>query len=143
MTELRGGVDPLELDLLEGLAGGVDEHGLAESHDSLLDTGNGALDHDEVVVDLAVADEATHGGDLLLGDIDLGGSRILSIALANAVDLVVDRGTVVVTGLTSAGNSPLDVGRMPSTDTSDLAETLVSLARKLLVPQRAVTPVKP
>lgn len=71
-------------------------------------------------------------GDLLLGDIDLGGSRILSIGLANAVDLVVDRGTVVVTGLTSAGNSPLDVGRMPSTDTSDLAETLVSLARKLL-----------
>lgn len=60
MTELRGGVDPLELDLLEGLAGGVDEHGLAESHDSLLDTGNGALDHDEVVVDLAIADEATH-----------------------------------------------------------------------------------
>lgn len=38
----------------------------------------------------------------------------------------------MVTGLTSAGNSPLDVGRMPSTDTSDLAETLVSLARKLL-----------
>lgn len=62
MTELRGGVDPLELDLLEGLAGGVDEHGLAESHDSLLDTGNGALDHDEVVVDLAVANEATHAG---------------------------------------------------------------------------------
>lgn len=45
---------------------------------------------------------------------------------------MVDRGTVVVTLLTSTGNSPLDVGRMPSTDTSDLAETLVSLAGKLL-----------
>lgn len=38
----------------------------------------------------------------------------------------------MVTHLTSTGNSPLDVGRMPGTDTSNLAETLVSLARKLL-----------
>ena len=38
----------------------------------------------------------------------------------------------MVTVLTGTGDSPLDVGRMPSTDTSDLAETLVSLARKLL-----------
>jgi hypothetical protein len=37
----------------------VDEHRLAEGHDSLLDTGNGALEHDEVVVDLTIADEAT------------------------------------------------------------------------------------
>ena len=59
VTELGRGINPFELDLLEGLAGGVDEHGLAESHDSLLDTGNGALDHDEVVVDNTVTDETT------------------------------------------------------------------------------------
>lgn len=53
-------------------------------------------------------------------------------ALANAVHLVVDRGTVVVTHLTSTGNGPLHVGRMPCTDTSDLAETLVCLTRQLL-----------
>lgn len=38
----------------------------------------------------------------------------------------------MVTALTGTGNGPLDVGRMPGTDTSDLTETLVSLARKLL-----------
>lgn len=38
----------------------------------------------------------------------------------------------MVTHLTSTGNGPLDVGRVPGTDTSDLTETLVSLARKLL-----------
>lgn len=69
---------------------------------------------------------------MLLGNIKLGGSVAGILALANTVDLVVDRGTVVVTHLTSTGNSPLDVGRMPCTDTSDLAETLVGLARKLL-----------
>lgn len=62
MTELGGGIDPFELDLFESLAGSVGEHGLAESHDSLLDTGNGALDHDEVVVDLTIADETTETG---------------------------------------------------------------------------------
>lgn len=81
--------------------------------------------------------------DLLLGDIGLGGGAVLSVTLADSVNLVVDRGTVVVTLLTSTGNSPLDVGRMPSTDTSNLSETLVSLTGSFLVPQRAVTPLKP
>ena len=70
--------------------------------------------------------------DRLLSDVLLSGSVALVVALANAVDLVVDRGTVVVTHLTSTGNSPLDVGRMPGTDTSDLTETLVGLTRQLL-----------
>lgn len=38
----------------------------------------------------------------------------------------------MVTLLTGTGNSPLDVGRMPGTDTSDLSETLVGLTRELL-----------
>jgi hypothetical protein len=60
VTELGRGIDPLELDLLEGTTAGVGEHGLAESHNPLLDTRAGTLDHDEVVLDLTVADETTH-----------------------------------------------------------------------------------
>ena len=71
-------------------------------------------------------------GDLLLGVIKLGGSVTLIITLANTVDLVVDRGTVMVSVLTGTANSPLDVGWMPGTNTSDLSETLVCLSRKLL-----------
>lgn len=70
--------------------------------------------------------------DLLVGVVEIGGGVSLVCALANTVDLVVDGCTVVVTHLTSTGDSPLHVGRMPCTDTSDLAETLVRLARKLL-----------
>jgi len=39
---------------------------------------------------------------------------------------------MMVTILTGTGNSPLDVGWMPGTDTGDLSETLVCLSRKLL-----------
>lgn len=80
-----------------------------------------------------------HGGqgvslrsDGLLGDIDVSSGVVIGVALANTVDLVVDRGTVVVAHLTSTANSPLDVGRVPGTDTSDLTETLVCLTRQLL-----------
>ncbi len=38
----------------------------------------------------------------------------------------------MVSILTGTSNSPLDVGRMPSTNTSDFSETLVCLSRKLL-----------
>jgi hypothetical protein len=37
----------------------VSPHGLTEGNNTLLGTGDRALDHDEVVVDLTVADEAT------------------------------------------------------------------------------------
>jgi hypothetical protein len=102
------GLTYLELDLLGGAAGSVDEHGLAESDNALLDTRDGTLEHKEVVVDLSVTDEATHGGDGLLGDIELGRGVTSIVTAANTVDLVVDRGTVVVTVLTGTGNGPLD-----------------------------------
>lgn len=70
--------------------------------------------------------------DLLLGVIKLSCGVVLSGALANTVNLVVDRGTVMVSVLTSTSNSPLDVRWMPGTNTSDLSETLVCLSRKLL-----------
>lgn len=60
VTELGRGIDPLEIDLLGSASAGLCEHGLAESHDSLLDTWDGTLEHDKVGVDGAVADETTH-----------------------------------------------------------------------------------
>jgi hypothetical protein len=60
VTELRRGIDPLELNLLQRPPAGVDEHGLAQGHNALLDTRAVTLEEDEVVLDLTVADEATH-----------------------------------------------------------------------------------
>jgi hypothetical protein len=67
------------------------------TYDTLVDTGAGTLDEDPVVLDDTVTDEATEGSDVLLGDVELGRGRVLSAGLADAVDLLVDLGTVVVT----------------------------------------------
>ena len=96
-AELRGGVDELELDLLKIPAGGVDHERLAEGDDTLLGTGNRPLEDKEVVLDDTVVGEATHGRDLLVGDIGLGRCVSSVLARANAVDLLVELGTVVVT----------------------------------------------
>ena len=77
-----------------------------------------------------------HWVDVLLSDIVLGGGVVLSFGsqagFSDTEDLLVDFGTVMVTLLTGTSNGELNAGRMPSSDTSDLAETLVSLARQLL-----------
>lgn len=69
--------------------------------------------------------------DLFLGDVKLSGSIALIFTLTNTVDLVVARGTMMVTILTGTSDGPLDVGWMPGTNTSNLSQTLVRLARKL------------
>jgi hypothetical protein len=58
VSELGRGVDPFEVDLLERSSAGVDEHGFSDSHDTLLDTWNAALEQQEVVLDLTIAYEA-------------------------------------------------------------------------------------
>lgn len=77
VTHLGRGVDELELDLLQGRALGVLQQGLAQGDDALLGADAAALDHDEVVVDLTVVGEATHGRDALVGQIVLGGGVVL------------------------------------------------------------------
>ena len=59
MTELGGGIDPLEVDLLGSATVGLGVQSLAQGHDALLDTGNTALKQEEVVLDLTVVDETT------------------------------------------------------------------------------------
>lgn len=130
VTHLGGGVDELEGDLLEGRAADLVDEGLAEGNGALLDTGAGALDHDEVLLDNTEVGEATERGDVLLGQVELSGGVGISASLTHAVDLLVDLSAVEVTVLTSAGDRPADTLGMPRANASDLAESLVGLARE-------------
>lgn len=105
-------------------------HSGSEGQGSLLNTDAASLDHDEVLSDSTVVRESTHRGDVLLGQISLGGGVVLgssALSLSDVVDSLVDLGSVVVTHLTSSGDGPGDSGWMPSSDTTDLSVTSVGL----------------
>merc|ERR1712139_198083 len=138
MTELGGSVDELELDLLEGDTVGLDEKRLAEGDEALLDTSDGALEHDVVLVDLTVVGEATKWCDALDGQVELG-HRVLGVldgtlgvahAVGDLVDLLVHLGTVMVAVLTSTWHRVRHTRRMPGSNTGNLAQTLVGLTGK-------------
>jgi len=133
MTKLTRRINPLETDLLRRPPARLFEQCLSQRHDPFLYTRTTSLDHDEIIVDRTVSDKAAEGGDALLRGIEFGGTvRVLFFAEADAVDFVVDGGSVHVAVVTGTGDSPHDVGGVPGTDTGNLAETLVRLARKFL-----------
>jgi len=72
VSELAGGVDELEGDLLEGVAAGLGQEGLAKSENPLPHTNGAALDHQEVLIHNTILRESSHGGDRFLGQIEAG-----------------------------------------------------------------------
>jgi hypothetical protein len=130
VSELGAGIDELQGDLLHKHAGSLGGHWAAQGDHTTAASGNRALDHQVVVADRTVADEATHGGDGLLGQVE-GGRGLLGLdghAAAHLVDLLVQHGTVMVTVLTSACNGEADALRVPCANAGDLAQTTVGLA---------------
>lgn len=71
--------------------------------------------------------ESSEWGDLLISDILLGGSTVELGSVSDSVDLLVHFSSVVVSQLSGSGNTELDSGWMPSTDTSDLSKTSMGL----------------
>lgn len=77
MTELGGGINELEGNLLCGTSASLLEEALAEGNDTLARSHAATLDHNKVVVNFAIVGEATHGCDVLCGQIVLGRSIAL------------------------------------------------------------------
>ena len=96
-AELRRGVDELELDLLEVSTAGVYHQTLPDGDDTLLGSGDRALEHHVVVLHNTVVRETAHGCDGLLRDVGLGRSVSGILTRTDAVHLLVELGTVVVT----------------------------------------------
>merc|ERR550532_3117452 len=139
MSELGAGVDELEADLLQGPLLGVGQERLPQGEGALLGANAATLDHDEVLLDLSVMGESSHGVDGLVSNVILGGSVVLNelavlhlVAGAHPVDLLVHLSPVVVSLLSSPGDSALDPAWMPGSNTGNLPETLVGLPGELL-----------
>lgn len=83
------------------------------------------------MVDNTVVGEATKRSDVLFNSISLSSSVVLGTTNStgtDSVDLLVEFSSTVVAELTSTGDGPLNGSGMPSSDTTDLAETSVGLA---------------
>lgn len=133
VTDLGRGIDELNLDLLGSGVLGLGEVALSEDDGSLASTNNTSLNHDEVLIDFTVVRESTKRSDVLLNGVSLGGCVVLSSTngtSTDSVDLLVELSSGMVAELTSTGDGPLNGSGMPSTDTTDLSETSVSLTRK-------------
>merc|ERR1719345_111501 len=96
VADLGGGVDELERDLLDRIALGLREQGLAERDRAALGAHDAALDHQPVVLHDAVVRESSHGRDALLREVRRRVGVELRLLLSHAVDLLVDLHTVVV-----------------------------------------------
>jgi len=130
MTKLTRRINPLEIHCLGRPSRSLLDQCFSQSHDAFLDTRTTSLDHNEIIVDRTITNEAAKRSDALLCSIEFGHAvRVLLFPETNAVDFVVDGSSVHVAVVASARDSPHDVGRMPGTDTSNLAKTLVRLAR--------------
>ena len=73
VAELGGSVDELELDLLQRLAAGVLQEGLAQGDAPLAGAHDAALDHQPVVLHATVVGEATERRDALDREVEVGG----------------------------------------------------------------------
>jgi len=130
VTKFRGSIDKLEVDVLQVLARSVLHHGLTKDQGSLLDTNNGSLEHEPVLVDFTIVDKSSHRGDSLLGQIGIRLATSLVVLLTDAVNLLVEFGTVEVSVLTGTCDGGRNTGRMPRSNTGDLSQTSVGLSGK-------------
>ena len=135
-AELGSGVDPLKVDLFGGDSPVVDVDGLPEGDSPLGSTADGALDHEEVVVDVTVTGEAAHWVDGLLGEIDRGGTGGVLLTLgwleSEPVDPLVHLSSVVETVVTGTADSPKDPPWVEWTNAGDLPAASVGLLLKAL-----------
>ena len=128
MAELRAGINEAKVDALQVLPRGMCHEGLSQDKRSLLDTNNGALEHDPILADHAVVHKTTHGGDRLFGEIGLGLAGGVVPLLPDTVDLLVHLRAVEVPVLARAGHGRGDATRMPRANARNLAEAAVGLA---------------
>jgi hypothetical protein len=128
VSVLGGGIDELDVELfgLPGLHDG--EQSLSDDNRSLAGSDDSTLDEEEIFLDFTVVGESTHGGNVLLNGISFAGGvvgNVTDLTGTDSVDLLVHLSSVMVAHLTSSGDCPFDSSGMPSSDTSDLAETSV------------------
>merc|ERR1719281_753193 len=132
VAKLRRCVDEFQVDHLDGNAAHLRQKRLPERQNAAARSHRLALDHHPVLRHVTVMSEPSHGRDRLFRQVHLshGAMGIVLERLADAVDLLVDLGAVVVPVLTSTRDLKRNTRRMPRANAAHLPETTVRLPRK-------------
>lgn len=123
MSQLGGSIDEFQVNLLQSSSGGLWDQWLSKHNNLLLGSNTTSLDDNEIILDNTVVWESTQWGNLFISDILWSGSTVDQLTVGNSVDLFVHFSSVVITQLTSSGNTELDSWWMPSSNTTNLSKT--------------------
>lgn len=107
---------------------GLGEDGSSEHEDLLFGSNNTSSNHDEVISDNTIVGESSHRGDHFIGQILVGGSVIVassSGSFSDSIDFFILFSSMVISQLTSSGDSPSNSGRVPCSNTSNFSVTSV------------------
>jgi len=139
VTEFRRRIDKRQPDLFRGDPLSLRNERLADVKHALPDADARTFEHDEVLLHHTVMRETSHRIDRLLRNVLLRHSvvrdelAVLHVeSVSDAVDLLINFRSVMVTLLSDASDRIGDARRMPRADTSHFSETFVRLARQLL-----------
>jgi len=139
VTELGSGIDQRQPDLFGGDSLRLRDERLTNVENSLPDADARAFKHDKVLLHHTVVREATHGIDGLLRDVLIRHSVVAHelsvfhvVSGSDAVNLLVNLRSVMVTLLTNASDRIGHSRRMPSSDTGHFTKTFVCFTRQLL-----------
>merc|ERR1719230_2297245 len=132
VAELGSRIDQGQPDLFGGGPLGLREERLADVEDALPDADARTFEHDEVLLHHTVMRETSHRIDRLLRNVLLRHSvvrdelAVLHVeSVSDAVDLLINFRSGMVTLLSDASHRIGDARRMPRADTSHFAETFV------------------
>lgn len=135
MTNLGGGIDEFELDLFQIFSLVVSKKRFSDDNWTLSNTHARTFDDQEIVLNFTVMRKSTERINRFISDIGSSGSIVLDklsifgfVTGTNSVDLLVDFNTVMVTFLTTTGNSVRNTSWMPCTNTSDFTETTMGFS---------------
>ena len=139
MAKFRGGVNKLEVSLLQGPQLGLHQQGLTQGEHLLLVSYHAAFEHDKAIGHFTAVDKATQRFDALVRQIVISRDIFLDqfavldeVALAKLVDLLVDLDAVMVAFLSSLSQREGHPGRMSRPNTGNFMQPSVGLMGQLL-----------
>lgn len=130
MALLGGSINELQVNLLLRCARGLRKQALAKGDNALPSPDHASLDHNPIFIDGTIVGKTTHGGDRLLGEIEVGGRTLMVVLGTDTIDFKVGLGPVKVTTLACSCDGIANTSRMPRSDTGDLPKSAMGLSWK-------------